>query len=477
MKYSIKKEFKGLLSHLLNVVSAIPINKLVSLTRIGSTDSLGDLINSEPALNKLVDGIDLHAPPGLAGEICRDLSLFEQRAIACIRPLVALMAMSFAGRSVMSFGGGNLRIFALAVAESAAGKEGHQTYLKMLFREMLLEPRIQTKPRSDKNIVEDIVMTEETLYLIDEVHSILRQGLNKGAAAFESGMISLLLELATSENFIIPSKIRFNIANTIMTEISRLENGPESDRKATELPRLKRIQNRLEEGWGEPFVSFLGYTTPINSHFIFTETNIDQGLLARFIILVAPEKREQFSFRSITHPSGQIIEKLIEIQNSNTVITMTRGASSALQQVTDILERDEYLNHKTLGALYARGRQAIVRVASVLAIDTRVIDEVHIKYGIALFLQNIASSKNELNRKTDKIKDNMRGDAERILTNALEKGGPMKQSLLAVKLTNSSMLIREAKKTKPNLCYELIDEFVKNGIILVKDNLVMLNLK
>jgi hypothetical protein len=417
-----------------------------------------------------IDGVDLCRPPGLAGDICHDVELFEHRELPELRPLVAISAMSFLSHHVQCFGGGNLRTFALGIAPSGAGKEAHQAYLKMVMTSANLTQKVIGKPRSDKNIYLDVVECEEGMYLIDEVHSFFKQGTSQSASSFESGMISVLLELSTTESFVFPSKILNELKKKYQNELVLMKAKEGMTQKA--VVRLERILKRLTDGWEEPFVQFTGYSTPINMKKIYNKINIEQGLIARIFTFLAPEKRAKYTGRVIQQPSPQIIERLNKLLKNDTSLKISNNAKKYLESLSTYFELDEVLNHPHLGALYARGRKMILLIASILAVEEREIQYVYLQYAFALFLFNVRScEKFFMPGNTCPIA--LLKEAKRVVTNQLSKH-TLSKSQLANKMTQCSHLIKEHHGTNRKVCYELIDKLCSDGLIEVRDKTVYL---
>jgi hypothetical protein len=428
-----------------------------------SESKISHIINS-------ISDINLSSPPGLAGVICRDIELFEHRALPALRPLVAPSAMSFLARHIKCFGGGNLRFFALGIALSAAGKEAHQTYLKMVMKSADLANKIAGKPRSDKNIYQDVVNFEETMYLVDEVHSFFKQASNSSAASFESGMISVLLELSTSESFVFPSKIINELKAQYQNELQRLEDNLSAPQKEKE--RLERILSRLSEGWDEPYVQFTGYSTPINMKNIYNKVNIEQGLIARIITLLAPDKREKFTGRQIDQPSEAVLNRLHSLIDKDSCLTISHEAECYLSSLTDYFELDEILNHPHLGALYARGRKMVLLIASILAVETGEIQLEYLRYAFALFLYNVKACERFF-MPNNSDSGELYKEAERVATGQVTKN-KLSRAQLANKMTQCSTAIKEHRMKSQNICYELIDRLCSDGVIQVSENIVYL---
>jgi hypothetical protein len=425
-------------------------------------NSDSDLINY---VNDLLDEVDLYTPPGIAGEICRELELYEQRPIKEIRPLVAFASLSMINHKRSCYGGGKLTFQGLGVASSAAGKEAHLTFTKLIMEGVGLADKIASKPKSDKSIYLDVLETEQLLYSFDEAHSFFKQATNKNASAFEAGMVSVLLEVCTSEKFYLPSKTRDELLQKYEAVVYKLaEQVTLTATQGTLLDKANRLIDRLKNGWKDPFLSLVGYSTPINMDIMINEHNIEQGLIGRFIFLRAPEHREKMTWRKIDGPSAELISKLQVILESDEEITIDSEAKKTLDKVFNFFELNEHLNHPQLGAIYARGTRWVMLIASLLASEKNIITDEHIRYATKLFMYNIQSCEAVLYGES--------GLEEALLSKAkiLALRYTSKQDIgrgeLASKMVNCCTEIAHYRKKEKNICHVLINQLIADGVII-----------
>jgi hypothetical protein len=424
-------------------------------------------------INGIISHVDLYSPPGIAGEICRELELYEHRPIKELRPLVALSSLSMTNHNRNGFGGGNLNFQALAIASSAAGKEAHMNFNKLLLEGIGLADKIVSKPRSDKSIYLDIIEAEYLLYSFDEAHSFFKQASNKNAAAFETGMVSVLLEVCTSEKFYLPSKIRDELLQKQESIICRLsDKSVLSVKEEALLNKSNRLVDRLENGWKDPFLSLVGYSTPINLDIMINEHNIEQGLIGRFIILRAPERREKMTWRKIDGPSSELISRLRLILASECKISIEPMAKETLNRVFNFFELNEHLNHPKLGAIYARGTKWVMLIASLLASESNLITHEHICYATKLFMYNIQSCEAVLYGESDLEEALLSKAKELALRYASEQG--IGRGALASKMVNCCTEIAHYRRKKKNICHVLIDQLIDDGVIVQYGSMIQI---
>jgi hypothetical protein len=363
------------------------------------------------------------------------------------------------------YGGGKLTFQGLGVASSAAGKEAHLTFTKLIMEGVGLADKIASKPKSDKSIYLDVLETEQLLYSFDEAHSFFKQATNKNAASFEAGMVSVLLEVCTSEKFYLPSKTRDELLQKYEAIVSKLEDkNALSSKQEALLSKSLRLIDRLENGWKDPFLSLVGYSTPINMDIMINEHNIEQGLIGRFIFLRAPEYREKMTWRQIDGPSAELLSKLQVILESDENIVIDSVAKETLNHVFNFFELNEHLNHPQLGAIYARGTKWVMLTASLLASETNIITDEYILYATKLFMYNIRSCEAVLYGESG-LEEALLAKAKSLALRYTSKQG-IGRGELASKMTNCCTEIAHYKKKEKNICHVLIDQLIEDGVII-----------
>jgi hypothetical protein len=414
----------------------------------------------------LLEQVSLLSPPDIAGTICDELERYERRPVPELRPLTALAALSMANYNRKAYGGGNLHFQGLGVAKSSSGKEAHIGFTKKLLAGIGLADKVATKPRSDKNIYLDLIDNEYLLYCFDEVHSFFQQGTNKNASAFEAGMVSVLLEVCTSEILYLPGKTRDDLIQKYEALINKLSDKSNlSEKQELSLNKCVRIVDRLNNGWEDPFLTLVGYSTPINMDMMINEHNIEQGLIGRFIFLRSPNIIREYTGRTLDKPSAELTSRLANIMSTSEEISITPDAEETLTTMFNFLELNEHRNHPKLGALYARGYKWITLISSILASETGKIQHEHICYATKLFMYNIHSCEAVLNGESD-LEVALLAKAKLLAVRYATPEQGIGRGALASKMINCCTEIKHYRKKKKDICHVLIDQLIEDGVIV-----------
>jgi hypothetical protein len=226
------------------------------------------------------------------------------------------------------------------------------------------------------------------------------------------------------------------------------------------------LNDRLINGWADPFLSLVGYSTPINLDVMFNEHNIEQGLIGRFMFLRASTQRRKYTGRTLSKPSNSLVNRLKNILHSEDEITISTRAEETLKVVFDYLELDEHLNHPKLGAVYARGFKWITLVSSLLASEESEIQHEHICYATKLFMYNIQSCEVVISGNSE-LELELLAKAELLALRYTSDQG-IGRGVLASKMINCCAQIAHYRKKRKDIAHTLIDQLLIKGVITVE---------
>ncbi|MCE0815005.1 DUF3987 domain-containing protein [Buttiauxella sp. S04-F03] len=295
--------------------------------------------------------VDIFNPPGLLGEIFRDVERLAHRPLpmASIAAAIQLAATVGGLSGKRSVSGGKLSPLTITLAPSAAGKEQGQSYAKDMLDSLILNDGscvrfALAKPRSDKEVMRSVLRNAvdvwqddpsqaaranpsrygTTLIIGDEADQLFSAMGNRNAATSTAGIGSVLLEVITAKRFSYSGLHREEELNAITTKREALENkleeaktalaiwesGEKPKRKIMPQAKAERIVNgggkaldRLAlretlviKGVRNPvFAAMLSAVPATFSRFI-SDAAADSGLLSRALILHAGEGVERLRF-------------------------------------------------------------------------------------------------------------------------------------------------------------------------------------
>ena len=349
---------------------------------------------------------DLLIPPGIAGDICRLMHLRARRVRPELYPLAALHLLALVGKNRSSIYTDKLNLITLAIALTAAGKEAAQQVTKELAADCFNSRHICSDIASFKDMIDNLIQGDgSTLYIIDEVHSMIDSIKSKNAQSYESKIEKEILTMTSTSLYVFRGKDkRENIPN-LLKSLAQVE------KKLNELPdeisedalklikvrdKIKRNIDYLENGWPDPFCSIMGHSVPARlDDFASTGENIDSGFLGRSLVVRCPESRERLNRNHSKNKNEadalhhDIVERLNRIRTGANVLLVDDDADAYIQKCIDYYEDDERRNCHYLGGIYARATEQLTKVASILAVETGVIRLEHARYADALVKASI----------------------------------------------------------------------------------------
>lgn len=390
-----------------------------------------------------LDGYDLDAPPGLAGEIVEYMVDGANRLLrGGAYPLMALQCMAMAAAGMQGLKGVKLSLITLTLGMSASGKEWPQRVIKEL-----LDANGKTlygDIRSDKDIIRSAIYDNgHCFYVIDEGQKILKVD---GGNKHMSNVVNTLMELSTTSCYKLSQLHRDEFVAQMELVKARLEKkleAKESDLKACnpdlDEAKMKKLdleiahtQNQIssfeqriytaQTGVRNPALNLLAYSTPKELAEIVNEQTIDNGFLGRALIadcgversesmvdldfLGDSDGKQQSDNPQLTYLKTQIglICQLAQdvvngdVEQAFTGVKFrylpTAEALEDLKSIARHYDQYQYRNHIRVGSIYARFLERIMALSSVMALGNiqkgvAVIERDFVRYALLLSLNSV----------------------------------------------------------------------------------------
>lgn len=432
---------------------------------------------SAAKLEERIRLVNLTMPPGIAGEICEDLARFERRKLEALRAACALGLLSLLGHKSTTQSGEKISFYALCVAPSAAGKEAHLRYFRAACAECGISQSLCPEPRSDKQVMQDLVESTPLVYLLDEAHKFFSAALDtKSTNTYMSAVGDLLLELKTTNLFKVPRSVKTAYGADVKSAVSRLEEKETlTPNELEHLKSQKKLLSFFEDGIPNPQLWVIGYTTPMKSAFFVNEDTINSGFIGRVYLFPGEENRTpmDFEFLKNRQPASTVSKELLprfkEIMESDVDITLSEQSEELLREIFEFFEADHRVNHEHLGSLYARGIEHVLNIASILALETRVIDEEMLLYGTKLYLHSIKTAHAELSNKISDSSQQLLKSADKVVKR-ITANGPASIGVLANHFEKCNAQVRNMRKKGHNrVHYDQLQKLINERRLVEKD--------
>lgn len=397
-------------------------------------------------------GVDLQRPPGFVGELCawiNDQCLYPRETLAVAAALSAVSGLA-GMRHVDELDDMTANLIAFCVAGSGTGKEAvQQAYLKIM-RAAGIQAAVHGAFKSEQEVMRNLIRHQAAYYSVDELGLVLRKLENaakRGGASYLEGIVGLIMSVYSKANGYLPisGDLKEEIKEKLAQELARIEKRRDdlpadssADRKLYALEKqahqLRTALSKIDDGLDSPYLTILGYTTPVTFNELMGFEQATNGFMARAMIFcdleTNPRRKEKFVKRAMTDQLEQRIRNLyapgvfdatdyeqrVEFTGEKTGVPTTAEAQDLLAQAYDYFyhQAEDQKGTTGLEAIPRRGYEIAAKVSLVLALPGGLRTAEHVRWAFALAKRDV-QQKIELAFSTEhKEADN--GLAARILS-------------------------------------------------------------
>lgn len=379
-------------------------------------------------------GVDLKSPPGFVGDLARWIEDQCRRPRLNLSVAAALMCVAnCAGlRYTDDRDGVNTNLFVFCVAGSRTGKETPNQTIAAVMKHVGAADATHGTIKSEQEIIRNLTRHQAAFYVADEIGLLLSKIQNataRGGAVYLDGVIATLMSAySKADGFMLVSgDVKATLRETWMKELAqvnkRIEDG-DGDRFAErQSERLEHSLKNIDQGLEKPFLSLIGFTTPVTFETLVDYQSATNGFIGRSLIFnerdTAP--RHKKGFRKTPFPD-QIKNALQTIYNAGEFDMMADGrveyygprhqvpttdsAHDMLDAVADWFD-DEAIKHKSasgLEALFLGAYELVSKVSLVLAVPEGLRTAEHVRWAFALVRRDV-EEKALLVTANDRVKD------------------------------------------------------------------------
>jgi hypothetical protein len=382
-----------------------------------------------------ISGVDLKRPPDFAGELAawiEDQSRRPRENLAVAAALVGLGNVSGL-RYTDDRDGVTTNLLAFCVAGSRTGKEAIQQAQSEIHRAAGIAPATHGAIKSEQEITRNLTRNQAALYIIDEVGLFLQKVKNaqtKGGALYLDGVIGLIMAAySKADSFMLLTGDMKEELRSAMTKeaaalrkkIEESEAGPYAEKR---LASLEQALRGIDKGLERPFLSMIGYTTPVTFDTLVDYQSAANGFIGRSLIFndrdTAPRSKRTFRKRAMSDGMAARLQQIfsggeydifadggrIEYYGPRRKIPTTQEAHAMLDAALDWFE-DQAIEHKRrtgLEALYLGAYELVSKVSLVLAVDGGTRTAEHVRWAFALVRRDV-EDKMRLVTANDREKD------------------------------------------------------------------------
>jgi hypothetical protein len=365
-----------------------------------------------------ISGVDLTAPPGFVGEVAQwieNQSFRPRKHLAVAGALVTIG--NIAGlRYIDDLSSVTSNLFCFCVAGARTGKESIQQAMSALHRAAGLAAAMHGSIKSEQEIIRNLTRHQASFYIVDELGILLskiRNAQQKGGALYLDGVLGVLMSAYSKANgyMLLTGDAKEAVRADLLKELSQWAK--KQDNAATQggekrIASIENALNTLDRGLQNPFLSLIGFTTPVTFDGLVDYENATNGFIGRALIFnereTVPIAKRGFKpepmpdsmklymaalFNDGEYDSQALMR--VESLEDKIVVPTTAKAAEMLDKVSLWMEGMAEAQKATtaLEALYLGAYELVSKVSLILAIPDRLRGEEHVRWAFALVRRDI----------------------------------------------------------------------------------------
>lgn len=365
-------------------------------------------------------GIDLLRPPGFVGEVCQwinDQCRFPREHLAVAAALIAVGNV-VGLRYTDDIDGVTANQFAFCVAGSGTGKEAVQQAMAEIHRAAGIHRASHGSIKSEQEITRNLIRHQAAMYIVDEIGIFLQKITNaqkRGGAAYLDGVIGLLMSAYSKADgfMLLTGDAKEDVRQMLQTELAACmkainnyddDNGHHARRK----PQLERALTHIDNGLERPFVSLIGFTTPVTFEGLVTHEQATNGFVGRSLLIrereTNPKAKRGFRKKPMPDKMKYFLGTLygggsydatestrVEFYGDRQRIPTNPDAVALLEQAQEWFYQyaEEHKSNTGFEAVVRRGYELMAKISLTLAAPEGVRTAEHVRWAYAMAKRDI----------------------------------------------------------------------------------------
>lgn len=360
------------------------------------------------------NGVDLLRPPGFVGEVCKwinDQSRFPRENLAVAAALTTIGNIGMRYKDDVD--GVTSNLFSVCVAASATGKEAILQATSDLMRAASVSGAAHGSIKSEQEIIRNLTEHQAAFYSIDEFGLTLRK-ITNSKEAYHEGVVGTLMSIYSKADSFYQltgdDKRQARREMVVMLKNARkavAENEDDSGAIMRSIPRLEQALDMIDQGLEKPFLSLLGFTTPVTFDDLVTPDQARNGFIGRAIIVTEKETNPRAKPGFKKRPLGDRIKmtlsgmydggyydgdvRRVEHSGEKTPIRTDREAVDMLDAVYGWAHNLAEMHKAATGfeSIVRRAREMVSKLSLILAIPEGIRTAEHVRWAYAFIERDI----------------------------------------------------------------------------------------
>lgn len=372
--------------------------------------------------------IDLLRPPGFVGELTQwinDQCRYPREHLSVAAALVAMG--NIAGlRYIDDVTRGTANLFAFCVAGSATGKEAVQQAMIDIHRAAGIHFATHGSIKSQQEIVRNLIRHQASYYIIDEIGYLLQKIANarkSGGAIYMDSVIAELMAIYSKANgyYLVTGDQKEEMRRMLYAELSKIDD------ERGDTTTIQRAIDEIDNGIRRPFLSLIGFTTPVTFDSSVDYEQATNGFIGRSLLFIEKDTNPRMKRNFIKSPMPEsmsmtlaalhnqgdyeIKSHRVEYYGEPVSIFTDNQAKARLEEIQEEFhqEAEKHRKKTTLEALSRRAFEMTLKISLILAIPSGIRTLEMIEWAAALV-------RRDLNDKTTLAYSNMHEKSDPMMS-------------------------------------------------------------
>jgi hypothetical protein len=308
-------------------------------------------------------------------------------------------------------------LFAFAVAGSGTGKEAVQQAMAEIHRAAGIHVATHGAIKSEQEVIRNLIRNQAALYIIDEIGIFLQKISNaqkKGGAAYLDGVIGILMSAYSKADgfMLLTGDTKDEVRRALMQELSQCkravsENEDKGGSFSRRVPQLERALEHIDNGLERPFLSMIGFTTPVTFDGLVTHEQATNGFIGRSLLInereTNPRARRGFKKEKMTDRMRNALMQLysggsfstdnqrVEYYGERIHVKTDKAAEEMLTKALDWVEdyAEQHKERTGLEAVVRRGYELLAKISLILSAPSGVRSAEHVRWAFAMVRRDI----------------------------------------------------------------------------------------
>lgn len=366
-----------------------------------------------------LDGVCLKSPPGLVGEMAAWIESQNRRPRPNLSVAAALVTLgNIAGMRVVDDRDGvTANMFAFCIAGSRTGKESVQQAMMELHRAAGIAAATHGSIKSEQEIIRNLTRHQAAYYVIDEIGIMLQKiksAQKRGGAAYLEGVIGVLMSVYSKASgfLLLSGDVKEDVRKALIAEAAqlqrKLEDGAKGPYIEARLANITATLDTLDHGLERPFLSMMGFTTPVTFDDLVDFQTATNGFVGRALLFnerdTAPRSKRGLSRPALPegialrcaglHGGGSFDSAAlgrVEWRGAIERLPTDDDANAMLDAVLDWFEDQAIAQKEASGleSLFLGAYELVSKVSLILALDSGVRSAGHVRWAFALIKRDV----------------------------------------------------------------------------------------